>query len=122
MVVDLGFKLSPLFPVPPPLPTPLLVTVLHVYRFLDLLTHYQVKKWLHKEALLPGSEIMGEVATGEGTVHTANRVRYCTPHDIFVPNKVVVVLLLVVVCSGSTGAASIFRLVVEPYPWRRRWS
>ena len=45
-----------------------------IHRYLDLLTHYQVKRWLGGKETLAGSLIMSEVESGDGAVQTINRV------------------------------------------------
>lgn len=44
-------------------------------RYLDLLAHYQVKRWLAGQTPLDGSVVMAQVEAGDGAVQTANRVR-----------------------------------------------
>lgn len=44
-------------------------------RYLDLLAHYQVKRWLAEQATLDGSTVMAQVEAGDGAVQAANRVR-----------------------------------------------
>eukprot|EP00752_Nemacystus_decipiens_P004584 g4184.t1 len=45
-----------------------------IRRYLDLLAHYQVKRWLAGQTPLDGSVVMSQVEAGDGTVQTANRV------------------------------------------------
>lgn len=44
-------------------------------RFLDLLAHYQIKRWLAGEETLTGPSVMMEISAGDGAVQIANRVR-----------------------------------------------
>eukprot|EP00903_Cladosiphon_okamuranus_P006750 g6585.t1 len=45
-----------------------------IRRYLDLLAHYQVKRWLAGQTPLDGSVVMAQVEAGDGAVQTANRV------------------------------------------------
>lgn len=45
-------------------------------RYLDLLAHYQVKRWLLGQPTLDGSLVMAQVEAGDGAVQTANMVRW----------------------------------------------
>ncbi|CAN0374798.1 unnamed protein product [Pylaiella littoralis] len=45
-----------------------------IRRYLDLLAHYQIKRWLTGQATLEGSAVMGQVEAGDGTVQAANSV------------------------------------------------
>ncbi|CAM9122345.1 unnamed protein product [Ectocarpus sp. 8 AP-2014] len=45
-----------------------------IRRYLDLLAHYQVKRWLLGQPTLDGSLVMAQVEAGDGAVQTANMV------------------------------------------------
>lgn len=43
-------------------------------RFGDLVTHFQVKRWLHGQPMQEASEVMTEIMAGEGAIQSANSV------------------------------------------------
>ncbi|CAN0031351.1 unnamed protein product, partial [Choristocarpus tenellus] len=45
-----------------------------IRRYLDLLSHYQVKRWARGEGVMEGNQVTATVERGEGAVQTANGV------------------------------------------------